>query len=160
MLRLPKKEATHEELFLDRYPELMSWALQISSYDRTKAEDLVHDAYIQWTLVRPNLQALHNLEGYLYGMLRNMHSAEMRRAFRASSTSLSVVEYDSALLSLQQASDEVRTAQMQDHLRSVCAYACVRKQTSKAGSLLLLRFFHGYYPGEAARIAGIKRVTG
>jgi RNA polymerase sigma factor (sigma-70 family) len=159
MLRLPKKEATHEELFLDRYPELMSWALQISSYDRTKAEDLVHDAYIQWTLVRPNLQAIHNLEGYLYGMLRNMHSAELRRAFRASSTSLSVVEYDSALLSLQQASDEVRTAQMQDHLRSVCAYACVRKQTSKAGSLLLLRFFHGYYPGEAARIAGIKRVT-
>src|SRR6185503_16610162 len=34
-----------------------------------------------------------------------------------------------------------------------------RKQTSKSGSLFLLRFFHGYYPSEIARLAGIKRVA-
>jgi RNA polymerase sigma factor (sigma-70 family) len=159
MLRLPKKSTTHEELFLERYPDLMSWAFQISRYDRNKAEDLVHDAYIQLTLVRPDLESIQNLDGYLYGMLRNMHSAELRRNFRAPTSPLSVVEYDSALLSLQRASDQVQTAHMQDQLRSVCAYACERKESSKAGSLLLLRFFHGYYPSETARIAGTRRVT-
>ncbi|MFN2532198.1 MAG: RNA polymerase sigma factor [Pyrinomonadaceae bacterium] len=159
MLSLTKKKSTHEKLFLDRYPELMSWAFQIAGYDRNRAEDLVHDAYIQWTLVRPDLQSIRNLDGYLYGMLRNMHCAELRRAFKAPGTSLTVVEYDSALLSLQQATDDLQIAHMQDRLRCVCDYACARKETSKAGSMLLLRFFHGYYPSEAARIAGIRRIT-
>src|SRR5260370_26861701 len=62
-------------------------------------------------------------------------------------------------MSLQRANDELHTARMQDQLRRVCDYACVRKETSKEGSLFLLRFFHGYYPGETARLAGIRRVT-
>ena len=159
MLKLSKKKANHEELFLNRYPELLSWSLQISGYDRDRAEDLVHDAYLQWILVRPDLLTIRNLDGYLYGMLRNMHCAELRRSIRAANTSLSVVEYDSAVLSLQRATDEAQTTHMQDQLRTVCRYACVRKETSKAGSLLLLRFFHGYYPGETAKLAGIRRVT-
>jgi DNA-directed RNA polymerase specialized sigma24 family protein len=159
MLNLSKKAASHEELFLERYTELISWSLQLGGYDRHKAEDLVHDAYIQWTLVRPDLQLIRNLDGYLYGMLRNMHAAELRRSMRHPMASLSVVEYDSALMSLQRASDEIHIARMQDQLRRVCDYACVRKATSKAGSLFLLRFFHGYYPGETARLAGIRRVT-
>ncbi len=159
MLNLSKKAASHEELFLERYTELISSSLQLGGYDRHKAEDLVHDAYIQWTLVRPDLQLIRNLDGYLYGMLRNMHAAELRRSMRHPMASLSVVEYDSALMSLQRASDELHTARMQDQLRRVCDYACVRKETSKAGSLFLLRFFHGYYPGETARLAGIRRVN-
>jgi len=158
MLRLPKKQATHEELFLNRYPELLSWSMRVSGNDRDRAEDLVQDAYIQWMLVKPDVQIL-NLDGYLYGMLRNIHSAEKRRAVRANQTSLTAVEYDSALLSLHRANDEGHLAYMQDQLRRVCEYACIRKETSKGGSLFLLRFFHGYYPSEAARLAGVKRVT-
>ena len=159
MLKLHPRSPSHEELFLSRYTELISWSMQITRNDRDKAEDIVHDAYIQWTLVRPDLTSIRNLDGYLYGMLRNMHSAELRRAVRASGTLLSVVEYDSAFLSLQQARDESQISYMQGQLRQVCDYACARKETSKAGSLLLLRFFHGYYPGEVARLAGIRRVT-
>jgi len=159
MLNLSKKAASHEEVFLSRYQQLVTWSLKMASHDRDKAEDLVHDAYIQWTLVRPDLESIHNLDGYLYGMLRNMHAAELRRSLRHPTASLSVIEYDSALLSLQRASDELHIAGLQDQLRTVCDYACARKETSKAGSLLLLRFFHGYYPGEAAQIAGIRRVT-
>jgi len=158
MLRLPKKQATHEELFLKRYPELLSWSMRILGSDRNRAEDLVHDAYIQWMLVKPDVQIV-NLDGYLYGMLRNLHSAEKRRAYRAPHASLTVVEYDSALLSLHRANDEAQTAYMQDQLRTVCEYACIRKETSKGGSLFLLRFFHGYYPSEVARLARITRVT-
>src|SRR5260370_9649991 len=115
MLHLSKKAASHEELLLERYTELISSSLQLGGYDRHKAEDLVHDAYIQWTLVRPDLQLIRNLDGYLYGMLRNMHAAELRRSMRHPMASLSVVEYDSALMSLQRANDELHTARMQDH---------------------------------------------
>jgi len=159
MLNLAKKTARHEALFLERYRELMDWSLKVTGNDQNKADDLVHDAYIQWTLVRPDLDSIHNLDGYLYGMLRNMYAAELRRSLRNPTTDLSVIEYDSARLSLLRASDELHVAYMQDQLRKVCDYACKRKETSKAGSLLLLRFFHGYYPSEAALIAGITRVA-
>lgn len=158
MLRLPKKQATHEELFLNRYPELMSWSIRISGNDRERAEDLVHDAYIQWMLVKPDVR-IANLNGYLYGMLRNIHSAEKRRAYRVPQTSLTAVEYDSALLSLHRTNDEAHVSYMQDQLRRICEYACVRKETSKGGSLFLLRFFHGYYPSEVARLGAITRVA-
>ena len=122
MLRLPKKQATHEELFLNRYPELLSWSMRVSGNDRDRAEDLVQDAYLQWMLVKPDVQIL-NLDGYLYGMLRNIHSAEKRRAVRANQTSLTAVEYDSALLCLHRANDEGHLAYVQDQLRRVCEYA-------------------------------------
>lgn len=158
MLRLPKKEASHEELFLSRYPELLSWSMQITGHDRNKAEDLVHDAYVYWMLGRPDIASIHNLDGYFYGMLRNMHSAETRRAHRAS-TPLSVIEYDSAFLSLNRAIDKDQLQRMQNQLVKICDYACERKQTSKAGSFLLLRFFHGYFPSEAGRLATVRRVA-
>jgi DNA-directed RNA polymerase specialized sigma24 family protein len=42
-------------------------------------------------------------------------------------------------------------------LRSICEYACIRKETSKARSILLLRFFHGYYPTETAQVLRTSR---
>jgi len=42
--------------------------------------------------------------------------------------------------------------QVHDELRRVYQYACARKETSKAGSVLILRFFHGYYPSEIAKL--------
>jgi hypothetical protein len=44
-----------------------------------------------------------------------------------------------------------------DELRAVCHYACVRKESSKAGSVLILRFFLGYFPSEIARVLGSTR---
>src|SRR5262249_27046734 len=34
----------------------------------------------------------------------------------------------------------------------ICTYACSRKETSRAGSVLILRFFHDYYPTEIAQV--------
>ena len=42
----------------------------------------------------------------------------------------------------------------QDQLRRVCQYACLRKQSSRAGSVLILRYFHGYLPSEIAQVVG------
>jgi len=142
---------SHEDLFIGRYDLLLSWALKLTGRDRESAEDLVHDAFIQFTLGRTDLQEIQNLEGYLYGLLRNLHLSRARRAARHSALSLSLLDYDSMEIGLR-AVDPRAQIQSRDELRAICRYACLRKETSKAGSVLILRFFHGYYPSEIAQI--------
>lgn len=141
----------HEEIFLGRYPELRGWALHLTENDRQQAEDLVHDTYIQFTLTRPDLNAIQNLDGYLYRMMRNLNVSRLRRSQRKQNKTLSIVDYESAELGLRTA-DPREQITLQDALRQVCQYACMRKQTSKAGSVLILRFLHGYYPSEIAAV--------
>ncbi|HEV7474238.1 MAG TPA: sigma factor, partial [Pyrinomonadaceae bacterium] len=135
----------HEELFLDRYQRLRAWALQLTERDREQAEDLVHDAYIQFTLTRPDLTAIENLNGYLYTRMRNLHVSHLRRSQRRQQRTLSIIDYDSAELGLR-AADPQEQIKLREALRHICQYACMRKEMSKAGSVLILRFLHGYYP--------------
>jgi predicted TPR repeat methyltransferase len=44
-------------------------------------------------------------------------------------------------------------------LRRVCIYACIRKERAKIASVLILRFFHGYYPEEITNVAGSPRAA-
>ena len=147
---------SHEDLFIQRYDWLMNWALRLTEYDREQAEDLVHDAFVQFSLDRPEIQAItQNLEGYLYTMLRNMHVSQLRRAARQRAATLPSVE--SSLTDYDFIGDglvvlERQAVQAQEELRRICQYACSRKETSKAGSVLILRFFHGYYPAEIAQV--------
>lgn len=141
----------HEETFLARYRTLFGWALGLTGGDREQAEDLVHDAFIQYTFSRPDLAGIQNLDGYLYTMLRNLRLSQIRRRERLPGQSLSALQYDSAELSLR-AVDPRDQIKVQDELRQICRYACVRKDTSKAGSVLLLRFMLGYYPREIAQV--------
>ena len=141
----------HEELFLARYSAMRGWALGLTEGDRARAEDLLHDAFVHFTAARPDLSRVENLDGYLYVMLRNLNTSQLRRSARLAERALPVTEYDSAELSLR-ATDPRAVARVQDELRHVCRYACVRKETSKAGSVLILRFFHGYYPREIAQV--------
>jgi RNA polymerase sigma factor (sigma-70 family) len=151
MLAPWKATYSHEDLFIQRYEWLLNWALQLTGRNREQAEDLVHDAFIQFTLTRPDLDSIQNLEGYLYGMLRNMHLSEVRRAARTHNRHISIIDYDSAEIALRSA-DPWDQIQARDELRAVCNYACARKEKSKAGSVLLLRFFHGYYASEISLV--------
>jgi RNA polymerase sigma factor (sigma-70 family) len=143
--------ASHEELFVERYEQLLSWALQLSDQNRELAEDLLHDAFIQFSFTRPDLQTIRNLDAYFYGMLRNLHLSQVRRTTRSRLQQLSTVEYDSAEASLR-ATDVQGQIAVQDELRRVCHYACVRKEKTRAAGVLILRFFHGYYPSEIAQV--------
>lgn len=153
---IPRAEASHEELFLARYGSLRSWALRLTGGDAARAEDLVHDAFVHFTLARPDLARMQNLDGYLYQMLRNLNTSHVRRAARRREDAPAVVEFDSAEFVLR-AADPRDLIRVQDDLRQVCHYACLRKETSKAGSVLILRFMHGYYPGEIARFTRSSR---
>jgi DNA-directed RNA polymerase specialized sigma24 family protein len=152
MLKLWKPTtSSHEDLFIDRYERLLAWSLKLTGYDRQLAEDLLHDTFVQFTLSRPDLGTIHDLEGYLFAMLRNSHLSHVRRAPNVRTTSLSMVEFDSIEVGLR-VTDVQDQIKVQDELRLICHYSTLRKQTSKSGSVLILRFFHGYYPSEIAQV--------
>src|SRR5215813_236180 len=154
MLRQLKIQQSHEDLFIERYEALLSQALHIAEGDRQQAEDLLHDAFIQLTLLRPDLSKVTNIDGYLFITLRNLRLSQVRRA--GSNRLSSLASYDSIQFALR-AFDLRNQLQLQDELRAICHYATRRKQTSKAGSVLILRFFHGYYPSEVALILRSRR---
>jgi len=142
---------SHEELFVRHYEQFYAWALRLTDHDRQQAEDLVHDVFIQFTLSQPDLDQIENLEGYLFAMLRNLLRSQMRREIRRPGGALNLVDYDSAETGLRFIDPRYRI-QAREDLRRICQYACARKETSRAGSALILRFFLGYYPGEIARV--------
>ncbi len=149
--RATKPPPNHEALFIERYQRLLGLALQLTEGDRERAEDIVHDAFIQFSFSRPDINLIENLEGYLYGMLRKLHLSQMRRDSRSRIQPHFLVEYDSAETGLHMIDPRDRL-QAQEELERVCHYACTRKETSKAGSVLILRFFHGYYPSEITKV--------
>src|SRR5258708_4402591 len=158
MLKLSKREASHEELFMQRYERLRAWALRLVLGDQQQAEDLLHDAFIHFTLHRSVIERAEHLDAYLHTMLRNLHLSQARRLARTPQGHLSLLDYDSADIGLQSV-DPRDQIKVQDELRMICHYSCVRKETSKAGCVLILRFFHGFYPAEIARILNSPRAA-
>jgi len=141
----------HEDVFIQRYGRLFARALKLTGRNREMAEDLVQDAFIHFTLGKPDLREIQNLDSYLYTLLRNLYLSHVRRSPHTLNMQLSLLDYDSAEIGMR-AVDPRAQMQARAELRAICRYACQRKQTSKAGSALILRFFHGYYPSEIAAI--------
>src|SRR5260370_41443213 len=136
---------------MQRYKGLLGQAVQLTDREKQIADDVVQDDYIQFTVCRPDLRSIENIDGYLYRMVRKLHMSQLRRATRLQYCSSFLVDYESLEIGLR-AMDLGAQMRVQDELRLICRYACIRKSSSKAGSVLLLRFFHGYYPTEIARI--------
>jgi hypothetical protein len=69
---------------------------------------------------------------------------------------LSLLDHDSALLGLrsQASTDRLQSA---DLLMLACGFACYRKESSLTASILILRYFHGFYPGEICLLLNAKR---
>lgn len=80
MLHLSRTADTHHDQFIQRYQALAAWALRLCGNDRQHAEDLVQDAFVAFTLSRPDLAGIENLDGYLRGMLRKLQVSRIRRA--------------------------------------------------------------------------------
>src|SRR5215212_7381939 len=140
-----------EQLFTERYAGLLAWAMRLTKQRRDAAEDLVQDAFVQFVLGRTRLEEIENIDGYLRRMLRYMHIARLSRsAQHLPEVALSVADYDFCRLGWT-AIQTPRRMQAFDQLHQVCSYACSRKESSRAGSVLILRFFHGYFPTTTCR---------
>ena len=152
-----RPEQRREQLFTERYESLLAWALRLTHQDRGAAEDLVQDAFVQFMLGRTGLEQIENIDGYLRRMLRYMHASRMsRQAQRLNDAALSVADYDSLSVGWT-ALEPARRMQALEELQQICSYACARKESSRAGSVLILRYFHEYLPTEIAGIIASSR---
>jgi RNA polymerase sigma factor (sigma-70 family) len=154
-IALREAPRTHVDLFIEHYDMLRGWALHFTKHDPDLAQDLLHDAFIHFTLTKPELAHIENVESYLYVIMRNLHLSQIRKSSRIPTRPLGVIEYDTIDLGLW-ATDPRDHQRLRDDLSAICQYACIRKETLKAASVLILRFFHGYYPEE---IADVMRTT-
>src|SRR5262245_45747140 len=119
---------THVDLFVEHYDELKKWAQKLSEYDHAQSEDLLRDFFLHFTVSKPDLNHMQNLEGYLYVTMRNLHLSQVRRQTRMPMRSMTVVEYDTVDVSLW-ASDPRDRIRMRDELGAICQYACIRKES-------------------------------
>jgi RNA polymerase sigma factor (sigma-70 family) len=139
----------HEETFVVRYDELRRWAERLCDGQLHDAEDLLQDAFIEFVRRRPDVEGIQDIDAYLRTMLRNMHVSGIRRVHSLKRGGRSCVDFD--CLELAVAGIDPRLAwDRRLELELLCRYACSRKETSKSASVLILRFFHDYLPGEIA----------
>jgi len=145
-------EDLRESLFLERYQRLLSWAMRLTNRDRWVAEDLVQEAFIQFIRGRTSVDAIANVDGYLWRMLQYLNLARVaRQTEQMQRQALSIADYDSLSMGLH-AFDIDRQLQVKEQLIDICRYACIRKETSRSGSVLILRFFHEYSPSEIGKL--------
>lgn len=159
----PQHSQSHEEIFVQWYGRLLSRALRLTNYHWANAEDLVHDVFIELALRHSDNPTIENLESYLFTMLRNAHTSQARRAGQDRTEQLCITDYDSLELGLHTAFGQMEQQaqhsqlRVREELQRACQYACIRKETSKAWGVLILRFFHGYYPSEIVKVTRASR---
>ena len=150
--RRPNGRHDHEWAFVSRYRLLLRAARRLTEGDPEAADDLLHDAFVQFVGARPDLGGIGHLDGYLTTLLRNLRVSRLRRRANQARAQVAVEEYDSVDRALEQV-DPHQALAARDALMRVCTFACRRKATSRGASILILRFFHGFYPTEVERIA-------
>jgi DNA-directed RNA polymerase specialized sigma24 family protein len=142
---------TFEDIFFEHYVRLLEWALQLTSRNRSDAEDLVQELYVRFAGTGPVGEHIENAEDYLFSVLRNLQYARVRRARTSAIDDLSVVDYDSAERGLR-AIDRNGILFIREDLHRVCDYLCERKNTSRSASVFILRYFLGYFPYEVMQV--------
>jgi len=96
----------YERLFLDRYDRIAAWALQFTKGRQHLADDLIQDAFIFLIHSRPDFHAARNIDAYLYGILRNLHRAQLSHAPRQQQMAIPILDFDSAEWGLSVLDDE------------------------------------------------------
>jgi DNA-directed RNA polymerase specialized sigma24 family protein len=160
MKRMESRSAaslTPENLYRAKYNWLFGWAMHFAQGDRVTAEDLVQDTFVRFALSKPDLENVRNAEALLYTYLKYVHLAHLRRLQRYPFKSLSIAEFDSVQLGLRANMAAVDPVEVQETLRRIVAYLTWRKESAKSASMLILRYFHGYYPDEIVCIARTTR---
>ena len=147
---------TPAALYSDKYAWLMRWALHFCNKDRSAAEDLVQDVFMQMLVSWPAFQTAQEPEKLLYTYLKYSFLLKCRKDRRYSFQTLSAIDFESLHLSLRRETF-AHALDLQDGLRRIVNYLNWRKQQAKAASVLLLRFIHGYFPSEIMQIAILNR---
>ncbi len=152
--REPSAVAAIDELLASRYGQLLKWGAILTRGDQGKAQDVVQELCLYFTLTKPDLSGVANMDGYLHTCLRHIYLSTLARSSREAQHFISVTEFDSIEFALE-ASHSGDLLQRQNDLRRICGYAVWRKEASKTASYFILHFFHGYARREIAELACI-----
>ncbi|MFP5276260.1 MAG: RNA polymerase sigma factor [Acidobacteriota bacterium] len=134
------------------YGKLQTWGVALTRGDRVMAQEIVHDLCLHFTVAKPDLSQVTNLDGYLYTSLRHIYLSALARASREAMQTVNIADFDSVQFALgSRRSDNL--VDMQNDLRRICNYVLWRKSSSKSASYFILHFFHGYARREVAEIA-------
>lgn len=146
-----------DDLFVEKYEWLMR-ALYFTQGERATAEDLVHDTFVRFAISHPELDHEKNAEKLLYKYLKYVHQEHLYRLQKYPHQSASVEEFDSLSLGLRQ-NPALSLMDVQNTLRRILTYLCWRKEAMKAASVLILRFFYGFFPEEIMQIGNLSRTV-
>jgi RNA polymerase sigma factor (sigma-70 family) len=141
----------HREVeFIRRYDQLMTFSQKLIGSDRSFAQDVVHDAFVQFMQSNTDFGSIDNLDHYLHKVVRNVYRSHLRQRVTHKLEQLSEIGVNEASGSH---SDPQKEIQARNLLVILCRYMCKRKDYSIASSVLVLRFLLGYYPEEVAKVA-------
>jgi RNA polymerase sigma factor (sigma-70 family) len=151
VLKLSRRQRDHEDVVAEGYAALRRAALYLARGDEAEAGDLLHDTFVRFLLLRPRLDAIGNLDGYLYTMLRNVYLSRQRRHVRRKAVVAETIDVDLLAVMVDEPEPDERL-RMRDDLMRLVDHACERTRVSRAASAWILRCVHGYYPAEIARL--------
>ena len=148
----PASEVRTEQVLERYYGQLVEWGTLLTRGDEGKAQDLVHDFCLHFTVTKPDLNGILNLDGYLYRSLRHIYLSGLAQSSREALRFVNTAEFDSIRLALTpgHTGDPL---QRQNDLRRICSYSVWRKAQTKGASYFILRYFHGYHHQEIADLA-------
>src|SRR5580704_2010303 len=150
--RIPPRAVDSERLLEEYYGKLRKWGIVLTRGDRAMAEEIVHDLCLYFTVAKPDLNQVENLDGYLYTSLRHIYLSTLARSSREAVQLVSIADFDSIQFALNPNTTD-SLLERQNELRRICSYAVWRRNCSKSASYFILHFFHCYARREIAEIA-------
>jgi len=73
----PRTGVSVDGFFSANYSEISKWAMEITSFDRSISEDLIHDAYLKLLRTRQDLSSV-DPNAYVYVSMRNTYRSQIR----------------------------------------------------------------------------------
>jgi DNA-directed RNA polymerase specialized sigma24 family protein len=155
-----EKSLDHEKIFLDNYNWLFDRARTFTQGSNDEAMELVQDLYVRFVQSKSRLDIsdANRLRGYLYKTLKNLSISQGIHNRRNVLSNLVVVDYDSVEFALT-GLDRNCLLYVRSDLAATCEYACIRRRTARAASVLILRFFLGYHSSEIVELLQTTQVA-
>src|SRR5262245_33809578 len=115
----------HREVeFLRRYDQSMTFAQKLDGSDRSFAQDIVHDAFVQFMQSGTEFGSIDNLDHYLRKVVRNVYRTHLRQRVTHKLEQLSEMVADTVLASPP---DPQGVVQARNLLITLFRYMCQRK---------------------------------
>jgi len=149
----PRTGASVDGFFSANYSEISKWAMEITSFDRSISEDLIHDAYLKLLRTRGDLSTV-DPNAYVYVAMRNTYRSQIRGKKNAANTDAPILD---DLLETAFFQDPRSAFSVSDSLVEICEVACSKRRARIASSLLILRYFLGYSSEDLSKVSNRSR---